>query len=350
MSAFLAGESDMVSTVRSRPNHYEMLGLAPDAGSDEIARAFAREIGRPRAFGAIAEVSIAYEVLRDPAKRRAYDAAIGLGPEPDPRDAVMAWRQDTQYFTRATPHPRSEPRTAAFIAASLRAPAEPAPRPDPQPEPEAAKRSEPPVAVAPAPRAAPDLRLDEAEERPGQWNRTAIVAGALIASAVLAGALAGSSIGNGEGAEPASEPAVTTALPAAKPAAAALPPDRVSGEAVAQRRREPRAPVKHRPAASPRIAQLAEAVQAEDSPLVETLTEQAIPTTAPTEAAPAAMPLSNAVVARTIHRIGYACGDVASTSAVEGARGVYTVACTSGASYQATPVHGRYRFRRVASH
>jgi hypothetical protein len=62
------------------------------------------------------------------------------------------------------------------------------------------------------------------------------------------------------------------------------------------------------------------------------------------------MPLPNAVIARTIHRIGYACGKVASTSAVEGAPGVYTVACTSGASYEATPVRGRYRFRRVASH
>src|SRR5436190_2364513 len=348
----------MVSTVRSRPNHYEMLGLAPDAGSEEIARAFAREIGRPRAFGAIAEVSIAYEVLRDPAKRLAYDASIGLRPEPEPerRDPAMAWREGTQYFARATPHPRSEPRTAAFIAASLRAPAEPAPRPDPQPEPEAAKRSEPPVAVASTSRAATDLRLDEAEERPAQWSRTAIVAGGLIVGAVVLGALAGSSIGNGDGSEPASEPAVTAALPAAKPATvAALPlPDRGIGEAAAQRQREPRTPVKQRAVGSPRLAQLAEAVQAENSAPVETVTEQATPPTASTEASaeavPAAMPLPNAVIARTIHRIGYACGEVASTSAVEGARGVYTVACTSGASYQATPIHGRYRFRRVASH
>src|SRR5204863_1828970 len=141
-----------------------------------------------------------------------------------------------------------------------------------------------------------------------------------------------------------------------KPATvAALPlPGRVSGEVVAQRQREPRVPVKRRSVVSPRIAQLAEAVQAEDSAPVETVTEQATPPTAPTEASaeavPTAMPLPNAVIARTIHRIGYACGEVASTSAVEGARGVYTVTCTSGASYQAAPIHGRYRFRRVASH
>ena len=60
------------------------------------------------------------------------------------------------------------------------------------------------------------------------------------------------------------------------------------------------------------------------------------------------MPLPNKVVARTIERIGYACGEVASTTPVEGAgSGVFTVTCTSGQSYQARPVRGRYRFRRL---
>jgi hypothetical protein len=54
------------------------------------------------------------------------------------------------------------------------------------------------------------------------------------------------------------------------------------------------------------------------------------------------------VVARTIDRIGYSCGGVASTSPVEGeAPGVFKVTCTSGQSYQAKPVNGRYRFRRL---
>src|SRR3954471_20616957 len=76
----------MVSAVKARPNHYEMLGLSPTATSDEIARAFAREIGmfRVRAMGGVAQVSIAYETLRDAAKRRAYDASLGLKPEPQP--------------------------------------------------------------------------------------------------------------------------------------------------------------------------------------------------------------------------------------------------------------------------
>jgi hypothetical protein len=53
------------------------------------------------------------------------------------------------------------------------------------------------------------------------------------------------------------------------------------------------------------------------------------------------------VIARTIGRIGYPCGQVAATSAA-GTPGVFTVTCTSGHSYRAAPVHGRYRFRRVA--
>jgi hypothetical protein len=59
----------------------------------------------------------------------------------------------------------------------------------------------------------------------------------------------------------------------------------------------------------------------------------------------ASLPLPDAVVARTIERIGYSCGKV--TGAVAGASpGVYQVTCSSGDTYQATPVHGRYRFRR----
>jgi hypothetical protein len=61
----------------------------------------------------------------------------------------------------------------------------------------------------------------------------------------------------------------------------------------------------------------------------------------------ASLPLPRAVIARTIGRIGYPCGAVASASAGE-APGVFTVTCTSGHSYRAAPVHGRYHFRRLA--
>ncbi len=58
---------------------------------------------------------------------------------------------------------------------------------------------------------------------------------------------------------------------------------------------------------------------------------------APAEVAAAAqsakLPLSNAVIARTIGRIGYECGQVASTTPVEGeAAGTFKVTCTSGHS------------------
>src|SRR5256885_14628715 len=92
----------MDSAVRSRPTHYETLGLTPDASDEEIARAFAREIGRPRVFGGIALVGFAYETLRDPAKREAYDVSLGLRPEPEPQappaDAVAAWRGGGAFF------------------------------------------------------------------------------------------------------------------------------------------------------------------------------------------------------------------------------------------------------------
>lgn len=62
----------------------------------------------------------------------------------------------------------------------------------------------------------------------------------------------------------------------------------------------------------------------------------------------AKMPLSMSAIAGTLGRIGYSCGEVASTTAVEAAAGVFKVTCTSGSSFRAAPVHGRYRFRRWA--
>ena len=61
----------MNSTVKSRPNHYEVLGLTPGASSEEIAQAFAKELSdrRPRAFGSLPNVTVAYESLRDRIKR-----------------------------------------------------------------------------------------------------------------------------------------------------------------------------------------------------------------------------------------------------------------------------------------
>jgi hypothetical protein len=72
------------------------------------------------------------------------------------------------------------------------------------------------------------------------------------------------------------------------------------------------------------------------------------PEPAPAPAVAASMPLPHQTIARTLDRIGYRCGSVTSATPVDGAGGVYKVTCTSGQSFQAKPVNGRYRFRRLA--
>jgi hypothetical protein len=79
-----------------------------------------------------------------------------------------------------------------------------------------------------------------------------------------------------------------------------------------------------------------------------TAPEQPAEETRLVEAAAKNLPLSHAAIAHTIGRIGYPCGRVASTSQILG--GMFKVTCTSGDSYRAAPVHGRYRFKRLGSH
>jgi curved DNA-binding protein CbpA len=65
----------------SGPNHYEVLGVAPDASVDDIRAAYRRAARdqHPDAGGEAAEMqrlNAAWQVLRDPARRAVYDRAL----------------------------------------------------------------------------------------------------------------------------------------------------------------------------------------------------------------------------------------------------------------------------------
>jgi hypothetical protein len=367
----------MVSTLRSRPNHYEVLGLTPRATSDEVARAFAREIGpsRPHAFGDVAQVSTAYAVLRDPTRRRAYDESLGLLPKPRPQPQVSMTGRLAPFIAAAptaaraaVPQPRPTPlpeaRTASFIAASLREPQSAEPQAEvkvevqaevqAEPQPVAPRRTAPPNASHRPLRRAPGTRLADVESEPVEWKRAAILGGAVVVGVGLLGAVAGMQAGNDAEAQQ-HDRAVTLALPQARSPAAVTTASPALAPNVKQARPErPRRPLLARAeraqAASPPLArQEQESAAAVRSPPEMNPAEEAA-VEAPAAAVVAAkMPLANATIARTIARIGYPCGAVSST-ADGGAPGVFTVTCTSGHSYQASPVRGRYRFRRLSSH
>ncbi len=237
--------------------------------------------------------------------------------------------------------------------------AEPAPQPAPTIQPAPPPASEQPRVVEEA-RPAPgtdiyrilargeEVGRSRHDRQPFEWRRPALVVGGLVAAAGLVGALAGFSVKD----DAAS--AVTVPLPAAKQVAQAAPVPAdppVAGAVVdaAQTTPLPTTARVMRHAAPPsRFAQAVERkLSAGDVQPVE-VAAVAVPgaDAGAAQMVEASMPLPNNVVARTIEKIGYSCGSVASTAAVEGASGVFKVTCSSGQSYQATPVHGRYRFRR----
>jgi hypothetical protein len=352
----------MVDTVQTRPNHYELLGLTPGASDGEIARAFARELGRPRAFGGLAEVSVAYETLRNPSKRRAYDAAIGLRQDPTPTAAVKATWAESPYLLRASAHPAEPP--AARPAVPTPARSEPEPKTEAGAAPFIAARLQELAAPEPLNRverqAAPlpklnlhpafepnQSKLQDSGEGMVQWRRLAIPAGVLLLAVGVGGAWTGwQSRGGGMPSERAAmlAPPPTTFTVSDPPAAV---PVRVLDEAQpVQPKPSSRLAVriKRRPATSSRLADL-EKQLAEPSP-ADPVPAVLVADSVPDEATPAALPISSAVIARTIGRIGYPCGKVASSSQSDSA-GVFTVTCTSGHSYRATPIRGRYHFRRL---
>jgi hypothetical protein len=271
-------------------------------------------------------------------------------------------------MTPPRPEPRPEPFIAALPSEAINAETqsrarellrrlEEQRRPQPQPEPEA----------RPEPQAPPEPRLDApvnvdqlffraVEERPNdeetpqrRLNRTAVILGSLLAGVGLVGAWVGIVAGGN------AQSANTVTLELPRPKTVAVPPVIPAAEPapnVADAQREPpRAShvadrrVVHSPVRIPE--ERPDPALSEPSQPDGLAAEPAVAESTPVAATMAKMPLPDAVIARTIRRIGYACGEVASTSAVEGQAGVFDVTCTSGLSYRAAPVHGRYRFRRV---
>ena len=372
----------MVSTVL-RPNHYELLGLTPDASATDIVQAFAKELGllRPRAFGTLAEVTVAYETLKDPIKRGAYDAAIGLKAE------------------TAVPAPEVPPEWAPFLVRASARPVEkpaiplpgPLPQINPQPWPEALIQSSvAPLATASmrdplrqtthptthspgkelevlrGPEKSEDRIVEslEEEDRPFDpaeeylrgsrepsidWKQTAMALAWPILAIAVFGAVAGWSAGIVDQ-PPQEEQPLTIPLPPAKSSEAMTVEPTVPDSIIPEIAPEPQA----RPATGP-----SQITQARPPLQIDLPEEQAEPAESdqPVEITPepvvakstAAMPLPKSVIASTIRRIGYPCSEVTSTTEAEGgAPGVFTVTCASGQSYRAAPVHGRYRFRRIS--
>jgi len=360
----------MAGTIKTRRTHYEVLGLAPSATADEIERAFAGSISifQPHGFNGVAEAAVAFRTLRDPARRRAYDASLGLGPKPEPRPAPMQWRVGAQFLTAsATPmmaRPRPEapvepsvaPDPTPPIAAALQRLARPEPLHDPAPPPQPL----PPVAT-PAPKADPPIAgervvhlalnegRDAAEAGAIPWKPIGIVAGGVIVAGAIIGGWAGWDAGNA--AEPqAAKDQAQAALPPPTtftvndPAKAA--PDPVLDDARPPPAKRTARAVAHVARARP-PSQLAEVErQLSEMPAQPVAPEPTVETAPVAAAAAASLPLPNRVIARTIERIGYPCGEVSSTTQ-SGAPGAFKVTCTSGHSYQAAPVRGRYHFRRL---
>jgi hypothetical protein len=356
----------MVETVSLRPNHYELLGLTPAASSAEIAQAFAKELSLlpMRPFGSLAQVSLAYETLRDPIKRVAYDASLRPETKPQPSHPLIGRLESAPFLGGVPAKPVVRP--AAVSSSPV------TPRPEPLGESRTAPSASEVLRQPPKP-AVREIeptsgndhtfhhdaldRFGQSEKASIDWRLPALAGGVLMLAVVL-GAWTGWEAGNAnEQLQPEAAAMLTT------PPAKALPALDVSPEApapiVAEARpaRRTRAPVaaartvRARPPLQIDLPEAGpvEAVQADQAPPGEIATDQAVaeaPAVVPTAAK---LPLPKAVIARTIGRIGYACGQVASATAVEGSAGVFMVTCTSGHSYRAAPVRGRYHFRRLGS-
>jgi hypothetical protein len=328
----------MDSLVKQRPNHYELLGLTPAATDDEIARAFAKQISplTPHAFGDIALLSVAHETLRHPAKRRAYDDSLGLNRKPPAPKRLQGW----QYSTTVSLVPPARPAPPSPLKTEPRVEEEEQP-PTPQPTAHAPEANRDWIPPRPIP-----LHIRPFEDDASEWKRPVMIGGGIFLGVAVMGVLAGL-----WAARDVQSKIPADALQIQAPAEAHPAPVEPSSQAV-ETEAPPSVsslPPRTRPG-TPRAKPVqAQEQRAEDVPEIPTEQVAALASqAAEADDASAAMPLSNAVIARTIGRIGYSCGEVASTSAVDGSPGVFRVTCTSGQTYRAAPVRGRYHFRRWA--
>nr|NUR36736.1 hypothetical protein [Sphingomonas sp.] len=383
----------MVSSVRPRPTHYAALGLTPAASDAEIAHAFAGKmrLSSARPVDEVARILAAYEVLRDPAKRRAYDRSLEAEAKPKPKPEARAhqWTavvqprwpqpfiaaavsgsaaQDAGEAQAPEPHVTAgpgrndaAPKPTTLIGAALQELAKPgalggtstlgAP-------PEQARREEQKADPVVEQLVQHMLAFGQAEKeerrgiriRPPEWRRPVLAVGGFVLGAGLLGALAGLSVRDSANSAQAA-PVSAAPLRAAKRQAVA--PPAATSDALVFRQAE--RPVRAGIASSERrhivsrqsAAGWAErAAQPVETEAVASAGEASDAAAAPAQAVAADMPLSHHVVARTLDRIGYPCGAVTGTAQAEGP-GAYTVTCASGQSYRAAPVGGRYRFKRL---
>ena len=262
------------------------------------------------------------------------------------------------------PEPVDETKISPFVAAA--SPSEPsnADFREPRPKPGAPEQLRRPEAIA-----KPRLELSAGGERLhfeesrrfqvggaelSQWKIPALAAGTLIL-AVCLGAWTGLEAGNDDE-QAQTENSVTLRVPAARPipelAGSPLTPAPSIAEDRSQRPTRPAAARGERPRPPLQIdlpeERSGDTAQFGQSPADEIAIGQTPGESASVEATTAKLPLPNAVIARTIGRIGYPCGQIATATAMEdGAPGVFKVTCTSGHSYRAAPVRGRYRFRQL---
>jgi hypothetical protein len=365
----------MATQAAQLSNHYDVLGLSPTASQEEISAAFERALGNfARPLASTLHIYQAFEVLRQPDKRRAYDRSIGVAPEP----------RQTQFLI---PSQARAPFTVAARASGGSSERQPEPAPpvevaEPAVEPAPVIRFARPVPAPEPPVPASDPALDElvdsilaegraekaalrnAERRPQDWRRLAIAAGALVVGAGIVGGVAGVSA-SGPAAEeaaldtplPAPSPYLAGSTPSAKRATDIDAPVETANRGVAATPRRTINPLVIPPeveaamAARSRILPDAEENADAEAPPVtaDPLAPEAATTATASSASaniePARLPLPKAAIARTIQKIGYPCGGVSSVAAVD-AGGVFKVTCSSGHSYRAAPVGGRYRFKK----